>query len=252
MSVHCEAPIPGFVPTAAQRQAVHDLRNLFGVVVAAKHGLERRPARVDQIALLEAIEDAAMRGSRLTTGLLGSASRDPNPRAFDVGVRLANLAPLMTTLAGTRVELDLEVACPNTMVRADALALDATVLELVANACAANARHIMVRSAAAGSRLWLLVADDGHGMTPQVLTQARGGVDAGGVHGAGLARVHDFVRNAHGRLRLRSREGRGTAIAIILPTVLGIAVRDRSIPRRQSAVEIIRVAPAQVRQTIAA
>ncbi|MGB3928786.1 MAG: HAMP domain-containing sensor histidine kinase [Sphingobium sp.] len=223
-----------FVPSLPQRQTIHDLRNLFGVVVAAKNILSRNPAQTQRITLLEAIEDAAMQGGRLTSDLLGNGVRPPNHQAVDVGARLADLAPMMNALAGPRVELDLEVGMPESRARIDPAAFDASILELIANAGAADARIIVVRSARVGARLWILVCDDGRGMPPETLVRARHGLDTGCAHGAGLSRVHDFVRASHGHLRIRSHVDGGTAIAIILPTVLSVTLADRRTPSRSA------------------
>lgn len=223
-----------FMPSLPQRRTIHDLRNLFGIVVAAKNILSRNPAHSLRSTLLEAIEDAAMQGGRLTSDLLSNGACGPVQQAVDAGARLADLAPMMSALAGPRVELDLEVGMPESRVRIDPAAFDASILELIANAGAAGARTIVVRSARVGARLWILVCDDGRGMSPVKLIRARRGVDTGGAHGAGLSRVHDFVRASHGHLRIRSQVDGGTAIAIILPTVLSLTLADRRTPLRSA------------------
>ncbi|SDA10421.1 HAMP domain-containing sensor histidine kinase [Sphingomonas sp. NFR15] len=216
-----------FASSPPQRQAIHDLRNLFGIVVAAKNILARDPAQTQRITLLEAIEHAAIQGGRLTSDLLRAGDHPPSCQAIDVGVRLAGLAPMMNALAGSRIEFDLEIGVPESRSRIDPAAFDASVLELIANAHAAHARTILVRSARVGARLWILICDDGRGMAPDVRERARRGADTGSARGAGLSRVHDFVRASHGHLHIRSRTGRGTAVAIILPTLLSIPSIDR-------------------------
>lgn len=58
------------VAGSSHRETVHDLRNLFTVIVCARRllGKDRASARGED--LLAAIEDAAFRGSQLTTNLL--------------------------------------------------------------------------------------------------------------------------------------------------------------------------------------
>ncbi|WP_294197642.1 HAMP domain-containing sensor histidine kinase [uncultured Sphingomonas sp.] len=223
-----------FMPSLPQRQTIHDLRNLFGIVVAAKNILARDPGQTQRITLLEAIEDAAMQGGRLTSDLLGNGVRSENLQTVDVGARLADLPPMMSALAGPRVEFDLEIGMPESRARLDPAAFDASILELIANAGAADARTIVVRSARVGARLWILICDDGRGMASQALARARRGVDTGCAHGAGLSRVHDFVRASHGHLRIRSQVDGGTAIALILPTVLSVTLADRCTPSRSA------------------
>jgi signal transduction histidine kinase len=223
-----QAPIAG----DAQRETIHDLRNLFGIVASASHVLEHDPEPSRRSALLEAIEAAAMRGGALTTDLL--ARREP-PRAtasIDIGARLADLAPLAGALAGKRLGLDLQIGYPNAHARIDPDGFEAAILELVANATAADARTILIRSRKIGSSVWILISDDGHGMSPDTLARARMGLDAGTSHGSGLSRAHRFARNAHGHLLIRSRPLAGTSIALILPTVLSISVDEPTTPPR--------------------
>lgn len=215
----------------AQRETIHDLRNLFGIVASATHVLERDPEPSRRRALLEAIEGAAMRGGALTTDLLTMRAHPRGMTRLDVGARLADLAPMIGALAGPRLDLDLQLAWPDAQARVDADGFDAAVLELVANAAATDARTIRVRSRRVGSRLWVVVADDGRGMSRALLARARQGRDGGGGRGTGLSRVHRFVRDAHGHLLIRSRPLAGTSIALVLPTLLSIAVDERITPR---------------------
>lgn len=205
----------------SEREIVHDLRNLFGVVASAGHLLEDDPQGIRRTRLLEAIEDAASRGSQLTTALLASA--EPRPRVrIDVNARIASLEPMMHALAG-RAAVHFERSPIPLPARLDAAGLDAAVLELVANARNALAawNQVIVRARPAGKRIWLTVADDGDGMTAAELAEALRG--RGAARGNGLARVAEFVRNAHGRMRIRTRKGTGTAVTISLPMILGMA-----------------------------
>lgn len=236
---------------APQRQAIHDLRNLFAVVVSAKSLLARDPARKERAVLLDAIEDAAMRGSRLTTGLLAPGANSSPSRGTDPGARLNSLCPMMRALAGPLIHFDLKVASRPSLARIDGPEFDAALLELVANARAAGSHTIVVRARTIGSRLWFLVADDGRGMGKSTLDQARHGIDARAAHGAGLSRVHNFVRASHGSMRIRSRPSRGTSVAIILPTILSIAV-DKPAPARSISLQLKEKIHEKVRQSAAA
>jgi signal transduction histidine kinase len=205
------------------RQAVHDLRNLFGVVASAKHLLEGKDRGFRHRALLDALGDAAARGGRLTTFLLGGGAQAVGLSPLDVGARLVDLSAMMHACAGEGLELDAQVAAPNSMVRVQADEFDAVILELLANAVAAGARRIIVRNRTVGSCVWILVSDDGAGMTPGELRRARSGIDLREAKGSGLARVHRFAAASHGQLCIRSGEDAGTLVALILPTILSVA-----------------------------
>jgi signal transduction histidine kinase len=206
-----------------QRDAIHDLRNLFGIVASAKHVLERDPDRSQRIALLEAIEDAAIRGGELTTGLLSGNRGSVGFTAMDIEARILGLGSMIRALAGPRIKVDLELESPASQVRLLPADFDAALLELVANAGAADASTVVIRTRRVGSRIWVLVGDDGRGMSRAKLEQARRGVDAGCAHGTGLCRVQQFMRASHGHFLIRSRPGAGTTVSLNLPTVLKLA-----------------------------
>jgi len=226
---HLPSPIaPQSRPT---REIVHDLRNLFAVLASAGHLLEGDPEEPERAQLLAAIESAAQRGAQLTSVLL-DASR-PGPTAVvDVNARLATLAPMIRALAG-RASVHIDCGTRRSPARLDADAFDAAILELVANARAALSawNSLTVRAHDAGHRIWISIVDDGDGMSPDQLAKALRQRPAGS-RGNGLARVQSFVRTAHGRMRVRSRKGRGTIVTISLPTLLGAAQGGRN--RRSS------------------
>lgn len=205
-----------------ERQAVHDLRNLFAVVASAKQLLERGPEEARRRSLLDALEDAADRGDRLTTRLLANERGACGARPIDVGLRLADLSPMMQA-SGVAVELDAEISAPNSMVRVDGDELDAVMLELLANAVSAGARNVVVRCRTIGARIWLMVRDDGRGMSAAQVAEARNGQDRAAAHGNGLRRVHQFAAVSHGRVHMRARPGAGTCVALTLPTLLTTA-----------------------------
>jgi signal transduction histidine kinase len=81
---------------------------------------------------------------------------------------------------------------------------------------------IAARLAEHGRAVRLTIADNGTGMSPEILTRAfepyfttRG--DRGGT-GLGLAMIRRLVGDAGGRVRLRSSVGHGTTVFIALPT----------------------------------
>jgi len=208
-----------------QREAIHDLRNLFGVVASATHLLEPHVISRSDISLLEAIEDAALKGGALTTRLLAPPCR-AGVRHVDINRQVLDLAPLLHAAAGRTGVLHLDLCERSLRVRANGDDFDATLLELVANARAAGAKSIVIRTRRVGARCWLTVADTGTGMSSPQCETARTGTDRGDAHGTGLSRVHHFAEAAHGRLHVRSRQGRGTTISISLPTVLSLAGRE--------------------------
>jgi signal transduction histidine kinase len=217
MTIQAEQRFPGPFAAVGRRETIHDLRNLFTIVAAAKSLLDQATERVSRSELLTAIGDACIRGGKLTTSLLAEAVPSHVSTATDVGARLADLAPMMNVLAEPKLELDLEVGRASAFI--DPADFDAAIIELVANARKAEAHTIVLRSRQVGSCLWILVSDDGRGMAAAALARAQLGHDAGTAHGAGLAGVHRFARGSHGKVLIRSRAFAGTSVALVLPTV---------------------------------
>jgi signal transduction histidine kinase len=205
----------------ALRETMHDLRNLFGVVASARHMLDDKPSGERRALLLDAIEDAAVRGGRLTTAMLARGS-DRNASCLDLNAHLRGLEPLMSARTGSNVTIRFEPCRSALPVKLDTAGLDAAVLELVANACCALpvSGDILVRTRRAGSRVWLMVADNGNGMSGDDLRHALAPTDKSAAHGTGLGRVRHFADSAHGRLSLRSRKAHGTLAVLNLPLVL--------------------------------
>lgn len=216
----------------APRQAVHDLRNLFGVIASAGRLLERDDGGRHR-AILAALQRAAVDGQRLTSNLL--AGVPPRARTIDLRARLIALVPLLQSLCD-QVALTVDGGSAPLRVRLDAAVLDAVVLELVTNACAAQPRsEIIVRARAIGERVWISVADDGCGISAAPVRDRLGGQDKG----HGLGRIRHAVARAHGRLFMRSRAGRGTVVTINLPLVMRLRhdLRTRPSPSQSETKE---------------
>lgn len=206
---------------SSAREIIHDLRNLFAIVASGRNLLADDKADPERLRVLRAIEDAAVRGVELTSRLL---TRETGRRVLDlvdVGAQIAGLAPMLQAFAKPMIELeiDTQVAVPAALVMADAAELDAAILELVANAKTAGACRLVLRCRQVGMRIWILLADDGPGLSMDGMDKGRRR-DANGF-GIGLGRVRRVVEDLNGKLLIRSSAaaGGGTAIAMILPVV---------------------------------
>ncbi len=215
----------------------HDFNNLLQVVLSGLTLVERvqEPARRAQ--LLESVRRAAQRGGELTKRLLTVARRQSlRPEAIDLGAWLADGGGelLIRTLRGDiRTELRVPPGLPP--VEADPDELELAVLNLAVNARDAmpggGTLTIAADSVALNGRadpdgldgrfVRLSIADTGAGMSEAI--QARvfepffttKGVGEG--TGLGLAQVYGFARQSGGGVRLNSRLGQGTTVALLLP-----------------------------------
>jgi signal transduction histidine kinase len=203
------------------RDTIHDLRNLFGVVASARHMLDDKPSSDRRMLLLDAIEDAALRGDRLTTAMLAQAAPDHGGTPVDLNAHLRGLEPLMRAHGNRQVEIRFEPCVGPLPVKLDIAGLDAAVLELIANACSAlsGTGTILIRTRCRERRAQLVIADNGQGMSTAQLDRALNPREKPAANGTGLARIGHFALNAEGSLRIRSRKARGTVACVNLPLV---------------------------------
>lgn len=203
------------------RECAHDLRNLFGAIVSARHLLDDQPSEAQRCQILDALEEAAQRGGALTTSLL-EASTHRRRESFDLRARLALLEPLLRTIAGSGTLLDLDLGADAAPVRGVPDRFDHVVIEMVGNARAALARpgRILVRLRVRRGHVRLSVLDTGCGMAADTCHALMTQLPPPGAHGTGFQQVRRFVEDIHGTLRLRSSPGKGTLVAIQIPTLL--------------------------------
>ena len=218
---------PGHDPV---RETVHDLRNLFAVVASIRHLLDQDdkdgcPARR---TLLHGLEEAAVRGRELTSRLLARQACG-EPLLVDMGEQVANAAPLLNAVVKhpASLEIDTQMALPFARVSADPAELEAIMLELVANASRAGARHIALRCRRIGDWIWLIVADDGSGLG--VGDAAKSPIEASS-SGHGLQRVRRAIRDMKGKFFIRGSvgAGAGTVVAMLLPVAHPAASKSRA------------------------
>jgi CheY-like chemotaxis protein len=150
---------------------------------------------------------------------------------------------------GEHIEVRLETAANSPWVLVDPARLETAILNLAVNARDAMPRggHLVIRTrnehgrgrTAAGEWVTISVIDDGAGMTPEVVARARQPffttkADGHGT-GLGLSIVQALARESGGRLRIESRPGIRTAVALMLPVAAAPAIAALSDnPRRDT------------------
>lgn len=212
------------------RETVHDLRNLFAVIASIGHLLDKHQDGPERETMLRGLEEAAVRGSELTSRLL---ARQAAGQCFpvDVGAQVAHAAPLLHAIVKqpASLEIDTQMALPDARVSADPAELEALMLELVANAVRAGARHVRLRCRRIGDWIWLVIADDGPGLPANGALRAPLDATNGG-RGNGLQRVRRAIRDMKGRIFFRggARAGSGTVVAMLLPVALPVASKSRA------------------------
>lgn len=201
-----------------ERENIHDLPNLFGIVSSARDLPEDKPSPKKRPMLLDAISETAPHEGMVTSAL---RTKEIIPMAcmFDLNQHLGTLQSLLDTQAGDRAQVVIRTSEEKSLVKVDALALDAALAELVANTRAVlpTAGRIILRTKRVGRRLWVTVAGAREGMSQQ----ARAAVLTG-AHSSDLGRVRHFVQGCHAKFRLRSAAGRGTVAVLMIPLVLNV------------------------------
>jgi PAS domain S-box-containing protein len=214
----------------------HDFNNLLQVIngnlEVAMISLDRPDLARQQ---LERAQRAAMRAGKLTQQLLTFARKQRlEPRLININNLVFDFSEMLVRTLGGKIELrlDLRPGLPSCM-------LDPTHLEMALLNVLINARDAMpdggdVTVATAivrgedrlkahglphGTYVSLCVIDKGAGMTPDVLRRATEPffTTKGPGTGLGLAMVHGFVQQSHGRLELVSHPGEGTKVTMLFP-----------------------------------
>ena len=231
----------------------HDFNNLLTVIIGSVE-LLRHPglAAEKRLRYIDAIRTTAERGATLTKALLAFSRRTAlKPEAFEVGANLVSLGGIIRTLAGSRVEvsIDIEADCH---VVADRSQFETAVVNLAVNA--RDAMHAEGRLAiaargvdalppirghagVAGRFVAISVSDTGEGIAAGDLTRifepffTTKAVGAG--TGLGLSQVFGFAKQSDGDVAVDSAPGAGASFTLYLPRAA--AARSAVAAPRQTA-----------------
>ena len=214
----------------------HDFNNLLQVI---NGNLEVATVSLETPdmarAALERAQRAAMRAGKLTQQLLTFARKQRlEPRRLNVNNLVVEFSEMLVRTLGDKIDLrlDLRPGLPACM-------LDPTHLEMALLNVLINARDAMpgggdvsvgtsivrgedrlkAHNLPPGSYIILCVIDKGSGMPPDVLRRATEPffTTKGPGTGLGLAMVHGFVQQSHGRLEIDSKPNEGTVVRMIFP-----------------------------------
>ncbi|MBU1538313.1 MAG: PAS domain S-box protein [Alphaproteobacteria bacterium] len=221
----------------------HDFNNLLTVVIGALDIMLRSPDDAAKRQKLgEAALAAARRGEGLTHQLLAFSRRQAlRPEAVDLNVQIRESEPLLRRAVGEAVEFKLKLRRGGARVNVDPSQFEAALLNLVVNArdavgdkglitvqtrsCTVEAGQ--VTDLPAGDYVCVTVADDGAGMSPELIARVfepfftTKAVGKG--TGLGLSQVYGFARQSGGAAEISSEVGRGTQIRLYLPPQSGAA-----------------------------
>ena len=214
----------------------HDFNNLLQVVAG---NLEIAGSQMDDRLLLEqAIERARLaseKAGKLTQQLLTFARKQRlEPKRINLNSLVVEFSEMLVRTLGDKVDLhlDLKPGLPS-------CTLDPTHMEMALLNVLINARDAMPDGGkvtvatsimddveklerhrlAPGRYVVICVIDEGEGMSPEVVARATEPffTTKGPGTGLGLAMVHGFMQQSHGRLEIESAVQEGTTIRMIFP-----------------------------------
>jgi signal transduction histidine kinase/ActR/RegA family two-component response regulator len=216
----------------------HDFNNLL-TVIRGSVDILRRDGLTDakRGRYLEAVSASADRAAALTGQLLAFARRQAlKPEIFDAGSSIGEVAEMMRTLVGPRIELDIRVPDEPCFIMADRSQFDTTLINLGVNARDAmdgagrltitaepvfGIPQIRTHQAIAGDFIAVALTDTGSGIEPGIVDRifepffTTKGVGKG--TGLGLSQVFGFAKQSGGDIRVESVAGEGTTFTLYLP-----------------------------------
>ena len=218
----------------------HDFNNILTSVLGFSQFLvDQLPPDSPYRSDAEEIYRAGELAAALTRKLLAFSGRQPvNPQVVDLNDAIQDACRMLTRLLGEEVRLELETRARPALVKADPGQLEQVVLNLAVNARDAMPQggRLRIRTSATrldagllhdagvvppGAYTVLRVADEGTGMTPEVLSRifepfftTKGGTRGTGL---GLSTVYGIVQQAGGHIVVQSAASRGSTFELYFP-----------------------------------
>lgn len=233
----------------------HDFNNLLTGIIGSMDILKRRMAAgryEDTERFMDAAVASANRAAALTHRLLAFARAQPlDPKPIDVNRLVRGMEELLRRSLGEKVELAIEPDQDVWPIRVDANQLENAVLNLAINARDAmpgggelsiQTRNASVTDADATSEIGpgdyavICVSDTGVGISPEVLSKVFDPFfttkPIGKGTGLGLSMIYGFAKQTGGHVRIDSKVGSGTKVALYLPRYAGPVVFEEPGPAR--------------------
>jgi signal transduction histidine kinase len=222
-------------PADAIFGVVHDLGNLIQVATSALNLISRSADTELGSSLVPVVASARVSLQRAGTLVQQTLriARDGNGAVepVDISACLMEIEALVRATWDRNIQFELYAGQALPVVRCSRVGLQSAVMNLLLNARDAlpDGGVISIVATAvydehAATEIELRVADNGFGMTEDVLRRASDPyftTKASGLGGLGLPMVERFAREAGGHLHLESEPRRGTVVTLRLPVERG-------------------------------
>jgi signal transduction histidine kinase len=235
----------------------HDFNNLLAGIMGAIDVIGRRirKQRYDDLdRFMDAATSSAQRAAALTQRLLAFSRRQTlDVRPVDVAAVISTMEDLLHRTLGENIGLEVRSSVNLWLGLTDSNQLESAVLNLAINARDAmpDGGHLLIETANIkvgpeqqrdglddGEYVLVSVADDGEGMTPEVINKAFDPFfttkPIGQGTGLGLSMVYGFVKQSGGHVNIVSEPGKGTRIELYLCRALAPLTQEPAFPLRDS------------------
>ena len=222
----------------------HDFNNILAVISMQASLLKSGGGlSADQLKFADEINATVDRAAALTRQLLLFSRREAlQLRDLDWSEAVTHTIKMLRRILGENIEVLLNLAVEPMFIHADAGMMEQVLMNLAVNARDAMPKggRMVIATAAVefdafaaaqsaqarpGSFVCLSVADNGCGISPQVLPKIFEPFfttkDIGKGSGLGLATVFGIVQQHHGWINVYSEPGQGTTFKVYLPRLVG-------------------------------
>ncbi|GFO63274.1 ATP-binding protein [Geomonas paludis] len=220
----------------------HDFNNMLGVIIGhAELGMLTAEPTSQMHDRLKEILDAAKRSAEITKQLLAfSRQQHAEPKVLDLNETIARMLKMLHRLIGEDIDLSWSPGFDLWKVKLDPSQLDQVMANLCVNARDAIAgvgtiqiftenvtldlhAHPCMADLAPGDYVMLVVADNGRGMTREVMDRIFEPFyttkELGRGTGLGLATVFGIVKQNCGSIEVVSEPDQGATFRVYLPAV---------------------------------
>jgi PAS domain S-box-containing protein len=225
----------------------HDFNNLLNVVQSGTELLaDLIPEQSGASDIQNSVQRAIDRGVALTHQLLAFSRRQHlQPQSIDISQRVEAMMPLLATTMGDNVEIAITKNPALWGCQVDPTQLETAVINLALNARDAMPQGGQLQielgnvlggtkpnSPMHGDYVFISLTDNGTGMIPAHVDQAFEPFfttkEIGKGTGLGLSMVFGFIRQSGGQVDLRSEQGTGTTVTLMLPRGTKVSATSQS------------------------